>query len=305
LVLAGLTDHDHAGIGHELIGIVEAIGSDVSRVQAGDLVIMPFAWSDGTCPNCLAGVHTACLDGGFFGNGDGLGGQAERIRVPRADGTLVTVPGEAHDESLLRSFLTLSDVMGTGHHAAFSAGVASGDTVAVVGDGAVGLCAVVAAKRLGAERIIVLSRNAARQALAREFGATDVVEERGDKAVEAVRAMTRGIGVDAALECVGTNESITTALAIARPGSTVGYVGVPHGVELEVPTMFHRNVGIQGGPAPVRAYLPELLDDVLSRRIEPGRVFDFEADLEHIADGYRAMDERRSVKALVRVSTMG
>jgi len=301
----GLTEHDVTGIGHELIGVVEAVGSAVSRVREGDLVIAPFAWSDGTCPNCRAGVHTACLDGGFFGSGDGLGGQAERIRVPKADGTLVTVPGRDHDESMLRSFLTLSDVMGTGHHAAFSAGVDAGDTVAVVGDGAVGLCAVVAAKRLGAERVIVLSRNPARQALARDFGATDVVEERGDDAVEAVRALTGGIGVDAALECVGTNEAITTALAIARPGSTVGYVGVPHGVELEVPTMFYRNVGIQGGPAPVRAYLPELLDDVLARRIEPGRVFDFEVDLAHIADGYRAMDERRSIKALVRVAPIG
>ncbi len=230
----GLTEHGYTGIGHELIGTVEAVGAAVSRVHEGDLVI----------------------------------------------------------------------VMGTGHHAAFSAGVAAGDTVAVVGDGAVGLCSVVAAKRLGAERVIVLSRNPARQALAREFGATDVVEERGDDAVEAVRAMTGGIGVDAALECVGTNEAITTALAIARPGSTVGYVGVPHGVELEVPTMFYRNVGIQGGPAPVRAYLPELLDDVLARRIEPGRVFDFEADLAHIADGYQAMDDRRSIKAVIQVSAL-
>jgi threonine dehydrogenase-like Zn-dependent dehydrogenase len=300
----GLTEHGQTGIGHELIGVVEAVGSAVTRVREGDLVIAPFAWSDGTCPNCRAGVQTACLDGGFFGNGDGLGGQAERIRIPKADGTLVTVPGGGHDELMVRSFLTLSDVIGTGHHAAFSAGVERGDTVAVVGDGAVGLCAVVAAKRLGADRIIVLSRNPARQALAREFGATDVVAERGDEAVEAVRAMTGGIGVDAALECVGTNEAITTALAIARPGSTVGYVGVPHGVELEVPTMFYRNVGIQGGPAPVRAYLPELLDDVLAGRIEPGRVFDFESDLAHVADGYRAMDDRRSIKALVRVSTL-
>jgi len=215
----GLTEHGYTGIGHELIGTVEAVGAAVSRVREGDLVIAPFAWSDGTCPNCRAGVHTACLDGGFFGNGDGLGGQAELIRIPKADGTLVTVPGGGHDELMLRSLLTLSDVMGTGHHAAFSAGVAAGDTVAVVGDGAVGLCSVVAAKRLGAERVIVLSRNPARQALAREFGATDVVEERGDDAVEAVRAMTGGIGVDAAVAPERRPAAFTRMTTGTSPGA--------------------------------------------------------------------------------------
>ena len=297
----GTTEHGHTGIGHEFIGVVEAVGSAVTSVRDGDFVIAPFAFSDGTCPNCLAGVQTACLHGGFFGDGDGLGGQAERVRVPQADGSLVKVPAGTYDDATMHSLLSLSDVMGTGHHAAFSAGVTAGDTVAVVGDGAVGLSAVLAAKRLGAGRIIALSRHPARQALAREFGATDIVEERGEAAVEIVRGLTGGIGVEAALECVGTNDAMTTALAIARPGSTVGYVGVPHGVQLEVPTLFYRNVGIQGGPAPVRAYIPDLLEDVLAGLINPGRVFDFETDLDHIADAYAAMDDRRAIKSLVRV----
>jgi threonine dehydrogenase-like Zn-dependent dehydrogenase len=297
----GLTVHGRNGIGHEFVGIVQAVGDAVTSLRVGDFVIAPFAFSCGACPNCLAGIQTACLDGGFFGDADGLGGQAELVRVPQADGTLVKVPDGSYDDMTMRSFLTLSDVMGTGHHAAFSAGVTAGDTVAVVGDGAVGLSAVLASKRLGAGRIIALSRNPARQALAREFGATDVVEERGAEAIEVVRGLTSGVGVDAALECVGTNEAVTTALAIARPGSTVGYVGVPHGVELEVPTMFYRNVGIQGGPAPVRAYIPELLEDVLAGRIEPGRVFDFDTDLDHVVDAYTAMDERRAIKSLIRV----
>jgi threonine dehydrogenase-like Zn-dependent dehydrogenase len=300
----GESDHEHTGIGHEFVGIVEAVGSPVATVREGDLVIAPFAFSDGTCPNCLAGVQTACLHGGFFGNGDGLGGQAELVRVPQADGTLVKVPGHGHDDATMRSLLALSDVMGTGHHAAVSAHVLDGDTVAVVGDGAVGLSAVLAAKRLGADRIIALSRNPARQALACEFGATDVVAARGDEAVETVLAMTGGIGVDAALECVGTDDAMATATSIARPGSTVGYVGVPHGIDLDVPTIFSRNVGIQGGPAPVRAYMAELLEDVLAGRIDPGRVFDFETDLVHIADAYAAMDERRAIKSLVRVGSV-
>jgi threonine dehydrogenase-like Zn-dependent dehydrogenase len=201
----------------------------------------------------------------------------------------------------MRSLLALSDVMCTGHHAAVSGGVKAGDTVAVVGDGAVGLCAIIAAKRLGAGRIIALSRNPDRQALAREFGATDIVAERGDAATEAITAMTDGIGVDAALECVGTNQSMATAFAIARPGSVVGAIGAPHDVQVPIDTVIFRNVGLRGGVAPVRRYLPELLEDVLAGHINPGRVFDFETDLEGIAGAYRAMDERRAVKALVRV----
>src|SRR4051794_21045776 len=220
-------------IGHEFIGVVEDVGSDVANVKKGDFVIAPFAFSDGTCPHCRHGNTSACATGGFFPmNGDG--GQGEAVRVPLADGSLVTVPGSGHSDDMLRSLLTLSDVMSTGHHAAVCAGVRPGATVAVVGDGAVGLSGVVAAQRLGAERIIALSRHADRQRLAREFGATDVVEQRGDEATAAVMEFTGGVGVDATLECVGTGQAMQTALSIARPGSMVGYVGVPHGVELPV-----------------------------------------------------------------------
>jgi threonine dehydrogenase-like Zn-dependent dehydrogenase len=205
---------------------------------------------------------------------------------------------------MLRSLLTLSDVMSTGHHAAVCAGVKAGDTVAVVGDGAVGLCAVLAASRLGAERIIALSRHEARQQLAREFGATDIVAVRGEEAIEAVRQMTDGIGVDATMECVGTNQSMTTAIGIARPGSMVGYVGVPHGVELPIATMFYRTIGVRGGGAPARVYIPELIGDVLDGRIDPGRVLDYETDLEGIGEAYAAMDERRAIKSLVRIGTL-
>jgi threonine dehydrogenase-like Zn-dependent dehydrogenase len=297
----GQSPHDVGAIGHEFVGVVDQVGSDVRTLSAGDVVIAPFAFSDGTCPNCRAGVQTACLHGGFFGS-DGLGGQAERVRVPLADGTLVKVPEGDHSEAMLRSFLALSDVMGTGHHAVVSANTQPGDTVAVVGDGAVGLCAVLAAKRLGAGRIIALSRNPERQAHARAFGATDIVPGRGEAAIAAVLALTDGVGADAVAECVGTADSFSTAVALARPGSTVGYVGVPHGIEVPIDTLFFRNVGIKGGSAPVRAYLPELLDDVLSGRINPGRVFDLETDLDGIAAAYAAMDERRAIKALVRVA---
>jgi len=300
----GVSKHEVGAIGHELIGVVEAVGSAVKTIREGDLVVAPFAISCGTCPNCLAGIQTACLDGGFFGSGDNDGGQGERVRSPHADGTLVTVPGGPHEDAVLRSLLTLSDVMGTGHHAAVSAGVRPGMTVAVSGDGAVGLSAVLAAKRLGAERIIALSRNPARQAVAREFGATDIIESRGDEAIEAIKAMTGGIGVDASMECVGSNDSWQTALAIARPGSVVGVVGVPQDINLNVPRMFFRNVGLRGGPAPVRAYLPELMADVLSGAINPGLVFDHEVDVEHVPEAYAAMDERRAIKSVVRVSAV-
>src|SRR5438876_456480 len=232
-------------IGHEFIGVVEHVGDEVRHVAKGDFVISPYAYSDGTCPNCQVGMTTACLNGGFIPAGNGDGGQGEYVRVPLADGTLVKVPRSTYSDEIMKSLLTISDVMGTGHHAAVSAEVQKGDTVAVVGDGAVGLCAILAAKRLGAARILALSRHPARQQLAREFGATDIVEERGEVAVEAVKHVTDGIGVDAALECVGTNEAMQTALAIARPGSIVGYVGVPHGVEIPVKgsdTEWYKNV---------------------------------------------------------------
>ncbi len=303
MVYRGDSPFEPGPIGHEFIGVVEDVGSEVTSVRKGELVISPFAFSDGTCPHCRHGIHTACKNGGFYpSNGDG--GQGEAVRVPLADGTLVAVPGSGHDDATLRSLLTLSDVMGTGHHAAVSARVTEGGTVAVVGDGAVGLAGVLAARRLGAERVIAMSRHADRQALALEFGATDVVEERGDAAVERVKELTGGVGVDATLECVGTGQAMETALAIARPGSMVGYVGVPHGVELPVQQMFFRNVGVLGGSAPVRAYIPELLDDVLEGRFDPGRVLDYETGLDGIADAYAAMDERRAIKSLVRVGAV-
>jgi threonine dehydrogenase-like Zn-dependent dehydrogenase len=296
----GDSDFAPGPIGHEFVGVVEDVGSEVRDIATGDFVIAPFAFSDGTCAHCRHGITSACANGGFFPmNGDG--GQGEAVRVPLADGTLVRVSDTRHSDQLMRSLLTLSDVMATGHHAAVCARVKGGDTVAVVGDGAVGLCGVLAAKRLGAERIIALSRNPSRQALARDFGATDVVEQRGDEATAAVMELTDGVGVDATLECVGTGQAMDTAFSLARPGSMVGYVGVPHGVELPLDEMFFHNKGLLGGSAPVRAYLPELLDDVLAGRINPGRVLDFETDLDGIAEAYAAMDERRAIKSLVRV----
>jgi threonine dehydrogenase-like Zn-dependent dehydrogenase len=290
-------------IGHEFVGVVEDVGADVTNVKNGDFVIAPFAYSDGTCPHCRHGITTACVTGGFYPqNGDG--GQGEAVRVPLADGSLVAVPGSGHSDEMLASLLTLSDVFPTGHHAAVCARVKAGDTVAVVGDGAVGLSGVLAAKRLGADRVVALSRNPIRQALAREFGATDIVEQRGDEATEAVMDLTDGVGVDATLECVGTGQAMATALSIARPGSMVGYVGVPHGVELPVAQMFSRTRGVLGGPAPARTYIPELLDDVLEGRVNPGRVFDFETGLDGVAESYAAMDERRAIKSLLRVAAV-
>ena len=297
----GESPHDLGPIGHEFIGVVEQVGPAVHMIGNGDLVIAPFTFNDGTCPNCRAGWTANCVAGGAFGNRGIDGGQGEAVRVPFADATLVRVPGVYHSDETMRSLLTLSDVMCTGHHVAVSAGVRSGSVVAVVGDGAVGLCAVIAARRLGADRVVALSRNPARQKLARSFGATDIIAERGDAAIEAVHQLTGGIGVDAALECVGTGQSMATAFAIARPGAIVGYVGVPHGVEVPIQDLFFRNIGLRGGVAPVRKYIPELLDDVLQGRIQPGRVFDFETDLDGTAEAYAAMDERRAVKALIRL----
>jgi threonine dehydrogenase-like Zn-dependent dehydrogenase len=299
----GDSPFDPGPIGHEFVGVVEDVGADVHNVKKGDFVIAPFAFSDGTCPHCRHGITTACVNGGFYPmNGDG--GQGEGVRVPLADGSLVKVPGSGHSDEMLASLLTLSDVMATGHHAAVCADVQPGSVAAVVGDGAVGLSGVLAAKRLGAERVITLSRHPGRQEVAREFGATDVVEQRGDEATEAVMDLTDGVGVDATLECVGTGQAMETALSIARPGSMVGYVGVPHGVELPIDEMFFRNKGVRGGAAPARAYVPELLDDVLEGRIKPGRVLDYETDLDGVADAYAAMDERRAIKSLVRVGAL-
>jgi threonine dehydrogenase-like Zn-dependent dehydrogenase len=300
----GASPHALGPIGHEFIGIVEQIGAEVRRIAKGDFIVAPFKYSDGTCAHCRAGWTSNCVGGAPFGTDGVDGGQGEAVRVPFADGTLVTVPGSGHSDDTMHSLLTLSDVMATGHHAAVSAGVKPGSVVAVVGDGAVGLCAVIAARRLNAARIIALGRHAPRQALARSFGATDIVALRGDAATEAILELTNGVGVDAAIECVGTAESFATAFAVARPGSMIGFVGVPHGVEVPIDTMFGRNIGLRGGSAPVRRYIPELLDDVLEGRIRPGRVFDFETNLDGVAEAYAAMDERRAIKSLLRIGTV-
>jgi threonine dehydrogenase-like Zn-dependent dehydrogenase len=294
-------EHSDTGraMGHEAIGVVEEVGADVRTLNVGDLVVMPFAYSDGTCAFCHEGLHTSCLHGGFFGTGDVGGAQAEAIRVPQADGTLVALPVGA-DDALMPSLLTLSDVMGTGHHAAVAARVGAGKTVAVVGDGAVGLCAVIAAKRLGAGQIIILGRHPDRITLAKEFGMTDVVSERGDEAVERVRELTDGYGVHSVLECVGLEQSELTAIEIARPGGAVGRVGVPQDETMPASRpAFYNNISVSGGPAPVRAYIEELLPDVLDGRIEPGRVFDRVVSLDEVPDGYRAMNEREAIKVMV------
>ncbi len=298
----GINQHKVGSIGHEYIGVVQAVGDEVTDLAEGDFVIAPFTFNDGTCPACRAGFQSNCSHGGGFGDGEHDGGQGELVRAPHAQATLVKVPGSDFTDEQLASLTALSDVMCTGYHAARSAGVKSGDTVAVVGDGAVGLCAVIAAKKLGASRIIALSRHPARQALAEEFGATDIVAERGTEAVAAVLALTDGAGVDAALECVGTDQSIETAVGVTRAGGVIGAVGVPLYENFEYQSIFWKNVGIRGGVAPARQYIPELLEDVLAGRINPGRVFDFETDLDHVAEAYTAMDERRAVKSLLRVS---
>jgi threonine dehydrogenase-like Zn-dependent dehydrogenase len=287
-------------MGHEFIGVVEGVGAEVRSVKKGDLVIAPFAWSDGTCEFCQEGLQTSCLHGGWWGGTKLDGGQGEAVRVPQADGTLVTID-VGPDHALMPSLHTLTDVMGTGHHAALSAKVAPGRITAVVGDGAVGLCGVIAARRLGAEQIIMLGRHPDRIALAREFGATDVVSERGDAAIERVRELTGGLGAHSVLECVGHGQSTRTALGIARPGGAVGRVGVPQEETMPAaqPTFF-ANITVSGGPAPVRAYMEELLPDVLEGRIQPGRVFDRITNIDGVPDGYRAMNDRESIKVMIQ-----
>ena len=286
-------------MGHEFIGVVEAVGKDVHKIKVGDLVAAPFAWSDGTCEFCQQGLHTSCLHGGWWGGTELDGGQGEAVRVPQADGTLYPLP-VSRDHALMPSLLTLTDVMATGHHAAVTAKVSRGKTAAVVGGGAVGLCGVIAAKRLGAEQIIFLDRHADRISLAKEFGATDIVSERGDTAIERVLTLTNGLGAHSVLECVGYEESTRTALSIARAGGAVGRVGVPQDEAMPVamPTFF-RNVTISGGPAPARAYFDELLPDVLEGRIQPGKVFDYAGDISKVPDGYRAMYDRKAIKAII------
>ncbi len=287
-------------MGHEAVGVVEAVGADVRTVKRGDVVVMPFASSDGTCTFCHEGLPTACIHLSFFGNAGNDGAQAEAIRIPYADGTLFPLP-VAKDDALMPSLLTLADVMGTGHHAAVVAKVGPGKDVAVVGDGAVGLCGVIAAKRLGAERVILLGRHPDRIALAREFGATDIVSERGAEAIERVRQLTGGHGVHSVLECVGLAQAMETAVEITRAGGAIGRVGVPQDAAMPgSQTAFYHNVRVGGGPAPVRAYIPELLPDILEGRIQPGRVFDRVVDLDGVPDGYRDMNDRKALKVMVR-----
>lgn len=298
---SGFTPGDR--MGHEFVGVVEAAGDAVSTVAVGDFVITPFTWGDNTCRNCANGINTSCENGGWYGSTDrnGLpvdGGQGELVRVPLADGTLVSTP-TMPSESQLPDLLALSDVMCTGWHCARAAHVGPGDSVAVIGDGAVGLSAVLAARLMGAGRIIVMSRHETRQQLAIEWGATEVVEERGEAGEATVLQLTDGLGVDAALECVGTDAAMRAAIAVTRPAGRVGYVGVPHGIEMPMSTVFTKNLQIGGGVASVRQYLPELRDRVLAGEIDPGRVFDLQVPLAEVAEGYAAMHERRAIKTML------
>jgi threonine dehydrogenase-like Zn-dependent dehydrogenase len=281
-------------MGHEYCGIVEEVGRDVRSVKAGQFVIGSFFASDNTCPHCKAGYQTSCEHRQLVG-----GAQAPILRVPLADGTLVATR-EVPSPDLIPSLLAASDVLGTGWFAADAANVKAGATVAIVGDGAVGLLAVLSAKQMGAERIVAMSRHESRQRLARAFGATDVVAEREDEGIARVKELTRGVGADAVLECVGTPEAMRQAIGCARPGGYVSYVGVPHGVQLDAQKLFFTHVHLHGGPAPVRRFLPRLIELIERRSIDPGKVFDLSLPLEKVADGYRAMDERRAIKTLLR-----
>jgi threonine dehydrogenase-like Zn-dependent dehydrogenase len=284
-----------AAMGHEYCGVVEDVGKDVRNVKRGQFVIGSFFASDNTCPNCGAGYQTSCQHRELV-----TGAQAPIMRVPLADGTLVATP-EMPQSELVPSLLAASDVLGTGWFAAEAANVEPGKTTLVVGDGAVGLLAVLSAKAMGADRIIAMSRHASRQKLAREFGATDIVTERGDEGVARVKEMTKGVGADSVLECVGTAESMQQAIKATRAGGFVAYVGVPHGVTLKGDELFFAHVHLHGGPAPVRRYLPDLIQRIWRREIDPGKVFDLTLPLEQVAEGYRAMDERRAIKTLLRV----
>ncbi|HET6706472.1 zinc-binding dehydrogenase [Amycolatopsis sp.] len=298
---ADMTPSEHGRrIGHEFLGTVEETGADVTTVAKGDLVIAPFVYSDNTCPFCREGLQTSCVHGGFWGANGVDGGQGEAVRVPQADGTLVKVP-HTGDDALLASLLTLSDVFPTGHHAATKARVRAGQNVTVIGDGAVGLSAVLAAKRLGAERIVLMGRHRARTDLGREFGATDVVAERGEEGIAKVRELTGGEGTHAVLECVGTKPAFEMAVGVVRAGGAVSRVGVPQYEEGPIgPALFRRNITVTGGVAPARHYIPELLPDVLDGRYQPGRVFDRTIGVEDVPGGYRAMADREALKVLIK-----
>ncbi|MFB6979103.1 zinc-dependent alcohol dehydrogenase family protein [Streptomyces scopuliridis] len=281
-------------MGHEYVGFVEEVGSEVTAVKPGQFVVGSFATSDNTCANCRNGFTSNCLHREFMSTC-----QADYVRIPHAQGTLVATD-EVPGEELWPGLLAVSDVMGTGWWAADAAEVKPGSTTVVVGDGAVGLCAVIAAKEMGAERIIAMSRHESRQKLAREFGATDIVTERGDEGIARIKDLTDGIGADSVLECVGTAQAMQQALHTARPGGNVGFVGVPHDVAIDGQELFFSHVGLRGGPAPVRRYLPDLIERVVTGRIDPGKVFDLTLPLDQVAEGYKAMDERRAIKALLK-----
>ncbi|MFI7068842.1 zinc-binding dehydrogenase [Micromonospora sediminicola] len=287
-------------LGHEFLGIVEQVGAAVSSLLPGDRVLSPFSWSDGTCGYCRAGLQTSCQNGGFWGRTPGAGGaQADAVRVPWADGTLVKLPVDTPD-AMNPALLTLCDVLGTGHHAAVCAGVAPGATVAVVGDGAVGLCAVLAARRLGAGHVIMLSRHGSRGEVGEKFGATVIEASPGAPVAELVRDLTDGLGADAVLECVGTEQALETAVSLARDGGSVGFVGVPHGVKrMPVSAMFRRNIGVRGGIAPVRQYIPSLLPGVLDGSLDASLVFDVSLPLDEAHRAYELMDTRRAIKVLL------
>ncbi len=282
-------------MGHEYCGVVEEVGSAVKSIKPGQFVVGSFATSDNTCPHCQYGYQSSCIHREFM-----LRAQAPFLRVPQADGTLVPTPGGVPSVDLVPSLLAASDVLGTGWFAADAANVKPGGTVVVVGDGAVGLLGVLSAKQMGAGRIVAMSRHEKRQKLAREFGATDIVTERGDEGIARIKDLTKGIGADSVLECVGTHESMMQAIHSARPGGYVSYVGVPHGVELSGQELFYTHVHLHGGPAPVRRFLPKLIDLILNGTIHPGKVFDLTLPLDQVAEGYRAMDERRAIKALLQ-----
>ncbi len=282
-------------MGHEYCGVVEEVGSAVKSIKPGQFVVGSFATSDNTCPHCQYGYQSSCIHREFM-----LRAQAPFLRVPQADGTLVTTPGGVPSADLVPNLLAASDVLGTGWFAADAANVKPGGTVVVVGDGAVGLLGVLSAKQMGAGRIVAMSRHEKRQKLASEFGATDIVTERGDEGVARIKDLTKGIGADSVLECVGTHESMMQAIHSARPGGYVSYVGVPHGVELSGQELFYTHVHLHGGPAPVRRFLPKLIDLILNGTIRPGKVFDLTLPLDQVAEGYRAMDERRAIKALLQ-----
>ncbi|MEN3343470.1 MAG: hypothetical protein V7635_46, partial [Arthrobacter sp.] len=283
-------------MGHEYVGVVEEIGTEVENIKPGDFVVGSFMASDNTCPICQAGYQSRCAHVEYVGAG---GAQADYLRIPLADGTLVATPGQP-DPDLVPSLLAASDVLGTGWFGAVAAEAGPGKTVTVVGDGAVGLLAVLAAKHLGADRIIAMSRHESRQKLAREFGATDIVTERGDEGVARIKELTDGLGAHSVIEAVGTQESMMQAIRSTRPGGHVGYVGVAHGVELPGEELFYSGVHLHGGPAPVRRFLPELIDLIWKREIDPGKVFDLTLPLDQAAEGYKAMDERTAIKVLLR-----